>query len=62
VSHPKEPTIKVPVTVLLALVRNYKEQPQELCDKRVWLEADRLERPAYRKYLSYKKLLKDATK
>lgn len=54
----KEPCIQVPVHVLLDLVRIYKEMPQELCNKEVYLTADRLERIAYRKYLAYKKQLR----
>ena len=51
----KIPVIEVPVHVYLALVRSYKEQPQEFCDQRIYCEADLLEKRAYRKYLNYKK-------
>lgn len=56
----KEPTVAVPVTVLLDLVRLYKENPQELLDRGVYLAADHLEKRAYRKYLTWSKALKVA--
>ncbi len=58
----KEPTVAVPVTTFLDLVRLYKENPQELLNLRVYLEADQLEKRAYRKYLAYKKALKEESK
>lgn len=54
----KEPTVQVPVTTLLELIRLYKENPQEVLNRVHWLVANRLERIAYRKYLDYKKRLK----
>lgn len=51
----KIPTIQVPVHIFLDLVRAYKEQPQELLNVQIFLEAGMLERKAYRKYLVYKK-------
>lgn len=54
----KEPTIQVPVHVFLDLVHAYKELPQELCDKSVYLIADRLEKRACQRYLEYRKFLR----
>jgi len=54
----KEPTVAVPVRLMLELMRFYKEVPQELLNKEHYLTADRLERRAYRRYLAYKKELK----
>lgn len=50
----KEPTVAVPVTVLLELVRLYKENPQEVLNRTHYVEACNLERRAYRKYLGWK--------
>lgn len=55
----KEPTLQVPVTVFLELVRLYKENPQEILNRQTYLIADHLERKAYRKYLGFKKALKE---
>ena len=51
----KVPTIAVPVHIYLDLIRAYKEQPQEVLNRTIYLEATTLERRAYRKYLAYKK-------
>lgn len=56
----KIPTIQVPVNVFLDLVRNYKEQPQELLNRQTYLDAVRLEKRAYRRYLEYKKAARAA--
>lgn len=45
----KEPTLAVPVSLYLELVRLYKRNPPELSNSKFWLEADRRERIAYRK-------------
>ena len=52
------PTIQVPVTVFLDLVRSYTEVPQELLNRQTYIEATRLQGRAYRKFLEYKKQLK----
>lgn len=54
-----EPTIQVPVSVFLDLVRVYKEEPQELVNRQSYLIADALERKATRKYREYRKQLKE---
>ena len=54
----KIPTIMVPVTVFLDLVRSYVENPQELLNRQTYMEATHLEKKAYRKYLAYKKAAK----
>ena len=51
------PTLQVPVTVFLDLVRSYTEVPQELVNRQTYMEAVRLEKRAYRKYLTYKRTL-----
>lgn len=58
----KEPTVQVPVTVLLTLVRAYSETPQELLHRQHYLSVISLERRAYRKFLEYKKALKEKGK
>lgn len=57
----KEPTIQVPVTVLLDLIRTYCEEPQELINRQSLLIATQLERKAYRKFQEYRKKLKNET-
>ena len=54
----KEPTVAVPVTVFLEMMRFYTEVPQELLGRGAYLTASTLEKRAYRKYLAYKKALK----
>lgn len=54
----KEPTITVPVTTFLELVRLYRENPQEVLNREHYLRLINLEKRAYRKYLAYKKELK----
>ena len=54
----KEPTITVPVTTFLELVRLYQANRQEALNIEHYLRAIHLEKRAYRKYLAYKKELK----
>ena len=58
----KEPTIQVPVSVFLDLVRVYKEEPQELVNRTTYLTSHMLERKATRKYREYRKALRDEAK
>jgi len=55
------PTLQVPVTVFLDLVRSYTEVPQELVNRQTYMEAVRLEKRAYRKYLEYRRALTNVT-
>jgi hypothetical protein len=58
----KEPTVQVPVGLLLVFIRVYKERPQEDMVMVDYLDAIRLEQRAYRKYLEWKKKLGKETK
>jgi len=55
----KEPSVQVPVSVLLDLIRVYAQEPQELVNRNSYLVAISLERKAYRKYQEYRKQLKE---
>ena len=51
----KEPTVNVPVSTFLELVRFYELQPQEEVSRKAYLNAKYLERRAYRKWLEHRK-------
>lgn len=55
----KEPTVAVPVSVLLDLIRVYREEPQELVNRSSYLTSVTLEQKAYRKFRQYRKQLKE---
>jgi hypothetical protein len=54
---PPEPTIAVPVSVYLNLLRALKEKPPPVTHEgiKLWLAAHNLEPRAYRKFLNWKK-------
>lgn len=55
----KEPTVNVPVTVFLELMRHYELQSQEQVSRTAYIQGKDLERRAYRKYQEWKKGQKD---
>lgn len=47
------PKIQVDVRTFLEMARTYKELPQDASLMEIWLEIDKLERIAYRKYKQF---------